>query len=152
MKKVLLLTAALSLLGGGAALAQAMQDLGGDGGVFGSLSTRSDQRRDPVINVYFEEGMGGQSKVLSNTIMKELEKSPFFDLVHTPTDATRIVAPTSVTVPASGKGSMKLAFQIAFPRGSDMDFTVSCDVGKPEVCAKAIRTRAERLYRDYINE
>ena len=83
-------------------------------------------------------------------ILKELETSQYFDFVATATDVTRIIAPTAVTVPPNNKGTMKVAFQMAFPRGSEQDYTVSCDVGKPENCGRAIRLRAERLYRDYV--
>lgn len=108
------------------------------------------ETHEPIIGVYFDDANAAGSRELANTILKEIEKIRFFDLVHAPADVMRITAPTTVTVPANGKGAMKVGFQVQFPRGNDMDFNVSCEVGKPQDCAKAIRSRLERLYREYV--
>ena len=112
-----------------------------DLGIFGEASTRLDGRIEPVINVFFDEGANVDSYSLSQTILKELEKSPYFDFVPSPGGVTRITAPTKLTIPPNNKGDMKVGFQMAFPSGSQMDYVVSCEVGKPEVCGRAIKLR-----------
>lgn len=144
MKTLPILLAATTMISSGAAFAQ---EINIDTPMMGDPTKRSSHSLSKVMNLYLDPPLDVSMPVLNLAIVTELDRSNNVDLVHSPIEAAQLVAPTKVTLPKEGKSEMKVAFQFTFWRASEQDFTVSCAVGKPEDCAKAIRTWVDRLIR-----
>lgn len=142
MKKIFLLSAAMVFAAGVASA----QDI--DTPAFGDPTAKSSMSLSKVVNLYLETPLDKSSPALIEAIAKELNRSNNVDLVQSPIEAARLVAPTKVILPKDAKTEMKVSYQFAFWRASEQDFTVSCAVSKPQDCAKAIRTRVDRLVRE----
>jgi hypothetical protein len=142
MKKILLLSAAMVL----AASVASAQDI--DTPAFGDPTAKSSMSLSKVVNVYLETPLDKSSPALIEAIAKELNRSNNIDLVTSPIEAAQLVAPTKIIMPKDGKTEMKVSYQFNFWRGSEQDLSVSCAVSKPQDCAKAIRTRVDRLVRE----
>lgn len=142
MKHILLATAAVALVAGAASAQEEQQ-----------FTTSTRMGEGVVVRVeLFVESPDTSSPILTEMINKELGKSTRIDIVNNPVDVARVWAPIKIQLPPNNKGKMKVAWQFAFPRGSEQDFNVSCDVGKPADCARDIRTRVERIIREDTKE
>lgn len=145
MKNVLLLSAAFSLAAAGA-FAQVL-DI--DAPLFAEPKAAQTFSLSPVIQLYIDDSVDGSMPAVSQAIAKELDRSTYLDLVTAPAEAAHLKAPTKITLPKKDNGDMKVAYQITFWRGGQMDLYETCAPTKPDECARALRTRLERLIREH---